>query len=209
MSIVSARGPLLVVPEGARIPKACLKCGATKGVVRHEQEYVVGALGKTGPYVGGAIGAGVASVVRNFFRGDIALQVLAITVICVAVAVAGFILHRTSHRVALSLPLCEEHHAQIELARRRRVPLIAGLVLALATALGGMAIGSVAVAVLGLALVVLLVVVARAARMHEAWVHAAEVTLDHVALRVDADLARTIAERAEKRAARAGASGNP
>lgn len=202
MSIVRAQGELLVVPEGARIPKVCLKCGATKEVVRNEQSYIVSAIGRAGPWVGGAIGAGTASVVRNVFRDDWAMQAIAIGVICVAAAGIGVVVHVGSRKVTLELPLCTEHDAKLAAARRNRVPFVGGAVLALSAMLLGMGMESVAVAALGGVLLVVLIVAARAAKMHEAWVHAAAVTEEHVALRVGEDLARSIAERAEKRAAK-------
>lgn len=202
MSIVRAQGELLVVPEGARIPKVCLKCGATKAVVRSEQSYIVSAIGRAGPWVGGAIGAGTASVIRNVFRDDWAMQAIAIGVICVAAAVIGVVVHVGSRKVTLQLPLCTEHDAKLAAARRHRVPLVGGAVLALCAMLLGMGMESVAVAALGGVLLVGLIVAARAAKMHEAWVNAAAVSDEHVALRVGEDLARSIAERAEKRAAK-------
>lgn len=202
VSIVTAKGALLVVPEGARIPKVCLKCGAKKGVVRREQTFVVGAMGKSSPWLGAVVGVGAASMIRNLFREDLGLQVLAIVVICAVAAVVALALNAAARKVTLSLPLCAEHDAAIELARRRRVPVLAGLGLALALGLGGMAGESVMVAVLGVALLILVVVAARAMRMNEAWVHAGAVTDDHVALRVDPAVAKSIAERAEKREAK-------
>lgn len=199
MSIVQEKAGLLIVPDGARIPKVCLKCGAKKNVVRRDQTYVVGILGRGGPWVGAGIGAGMAAGLRQIFRGDHALIALAIGVISLVVVVGALAVYAASRKIVLALPLCEEHDAHFELARRRRPIVLAAVGVGLAAALAGMAAEIVGVVLLGILIVVVAAIAARSTRMHEAFVPAAHVSNEHVLLHIDPELARDIAERARKR----------
>src|SRR5690606_23839379 len=133
-----------------------------------EQVFTAGALGKGGPYIGGAVGAGTAAAVRAVLRDDPALQALAILAIVAVAVVAALTMSSMARKVALQLPLCEEHDGQFEQARRRRPILLAAVLLGLLVALGGMGLSSVAIAIGGVVLVVAAAIVARSLGMHEA-----------------------------------------
>jgi hypothetical protein len=201
MTIVRAEGDVLVVPEGARIPKVCVRCGATTNIVRREQTYAMGSASTT-PWLGGAIGAGVAAFARNVFRDRLGLQALFIVVVITAAIVFAVVVHKTARKITLSVPLCPEHDAAIERATRARIPVLGGIGLGLAIALAGMGVDSMGTVLFGMALFGIVLVVALATRMKDAWIPVAGVKEDGVRLRVGVDLAKSLASRAEKREAK-------
>src|SRR5690606_867928 len=88
-----AEGDLLVVHESARIPKVCVKCGATKDVTRHEIAFAVGHAASGAGLAGGAIGAAVASTLRNAFRDEPASMALVLAVLLGAVILVAWIVN--------------------------------------------------------------------------------------------------------------------
>jgi hypothetical protein len=201
MSSVRAEGELLVVPRGARIPKVCLKCGATRGVVRREQAYAVGALARSFPLAGGAVGAIVANIARNAFRGEPGLQALFLVGVLVVASIFALVVDRTTTKITLALPFCAEHDARLSTALRIRNGVLATAGGAVLLGLAGMGLSLQPLILVAVALVVLAFGVALATKVRRAWVHAPSVSYDAVALRVGADLATSMAQRAQKREA--------
>lgn len=193
-------GDLLVVRAGVRIPKVCVKCGATKDVSRRDQAFAAGAQGASAGAAGGVVGVMVANVVRNAFRDEPGMQAAIIATVFVVVCIGAVIVQRVTPKVHLELPLCGQHRAQLDAALQHRTWLL--LALGLAGVVLVFAIGVSNLWLMGLALVIMLGAIgaAFALAMPKAWIKAKWAKDDHVALDLEPGLATKILERAEKRA---------
>ena len=146
----------LAIDVDRKIPRCCLKCAATKKVIRREEQFAVTSpAGRGLSYGGGAVGAAVAAAARH----DSSLLVPLILGVVVVGGVLGWILHTSATRVHLSLPLCApcDHRWTQGVAIRRAVVTMlaaigAGAILGLAVHSKSLLIG------LGVAFVVVLVV---------------------------------------------------
>ena len=189
-----------MVRAGARIPKLCVKCGATKDVSRREQAFAVGTRGASAGAAGGVVGVMVANVVRNAFRDEPGMQAAIIAAVFVVVCIGAVVVQRATPKVHLEVPLCGQHLAQLDAALQHRTWLL--LALGLAGVLLVFAIAVSNVWLMGLALVIMLGAIgaAFALGMPKAWIKAKWAKDDQVALDLEPGLATKFLERAEKRA---------
>lgn len=192
----------MIVHERARIPKVCVKCGATKDVARHEVVFAVGHAASGAGLAGGAIGAGVASTLRNMFRDEPALMALVLAVLLAGGSLVAWIVSTRTAKIPLQVPLCEEHGARLDRARRHRAGLLLALGIAAVLMLLGLGAEAWLVVVLGLVLIFAALAYVLATGMRSAWVAARWAKDEHVALVVGHDTAKKIVRRAEKRAAK-------
>lgn len=192
----------MVVHERARIPKVCVKCGATKDVSRHEISFAVGHAASGAGLASGAIGAGVASVLRNTFRDEPGLMALVLAFLLVGGSLVAWVVSTRTPKIHLRVPLCEEHGARLDRARRNRTGLLVALGVASVIILAGMGAEAWLVVSLGLVLLFAAVAYALATGMRGAWVAARWAKDEHVALVVDPYTAEKIVERAAKRTAK-------
>ena len=95
-------GVVLVVDVDKKIPRCCLKCAATKNVVRRQQDFAISPAARGLGYGGGAVGAAIAAAARNAPSLLVPLLVGAVFVI----GIVAWIFHATATRVHVSLPLC-------------------------------------------------------------------------------------------------------
>ena len=192
----------MVVHEGARIPKVCVKCGATKDVSRHEIPFAVGHAASGAGLAGGAIGAGVASVLRNVFRDEPALMALVLALLLCGGSLVAWVVSTRTPKIHVRVPLCEEHGARLDRARRNRTGLLVALGVASLIILAGMGAEAWPVVGLGLVLIFAALAYVLATGMRGAWVRARWAKDEHVALVVDPHTAEKIIERAARRAAK-------
>ena len=197
---VVADGDLLVVREGARIPKLCVKCGAYEDVERREQAFAIGQQSAGIGAAGGAAGAVVASVLRNALRGQPWTQAAVVLGLLVVVGGAVGVAHSLTGKIYLDVPLCGAHAARLDAARRQRAALLVTLAVAGVLVILGIGLESVATMVIALSIFALAIGVAFAIGLPKAWIKARWARDGAVALDVGAALAARIAKRAEKRA---------
>jgi hypothetical protein len=203
MDVRIHEGLLCARVEGT-IPKVCLLCGATKDVVRRQQEYAVGTSYGPGVVVaGGAFGSMVARSVRGLDRGVAAMAVVALVAVVVIAAAAA---HRAMPKVAVSLPLCRRCDGRWAEGESYRLWLLVAVGVFFALVVVGMALDSTLAMVGGLVVLVALLGGAFAAGLKERFLQIVRVDRSEIAMRVPEPIAQKVIERAERRAKKAAAA---
>jgi hypothetical protein len=120
----------IAVDLDKRLPRVCFKCAATENLVRRPEVLMVTSQSarNTG-MVGGAMGAVVASMMRNSKE----LLVPLLAVLGVAVVVFSVYTSKTARRVDVAIPLCASCDERWSKAKAARPFLLAALI---ASALG-------------------------------------------------------------------------
>ncbi|MDQ3037885.1 MAG: hypothetical protein M3Y87_36155 [Myxococcota bacterium] len=195
-----AEGDLLIVRERARIPKICVKCGATRDVVRRHQQFAMGHHGAGAGAAGGVVGAALASSMRGTFRDDPAMMAAVLVGIVGVVSVGAWIAHGATSKLQLDVPLCRTHDAAIDAALQHRTWLLLGLALAGLLGAFGVAVSSVALGITAVAIFALVLVLAYGLGMPKAWIPTRWARGGEVAIAVGPELAQKLVARAEKRA---------
>jgi hypothetical protein len=193
-------GESLAARVGGRIPKVCLKCGATKEITRRDQDFVLGTAGAMGASGGAVIGVAVAASLRSGpLRDDPMLQVVIIVVVFAIAIGLALAWNARQKRVTLALPLCPACNESWNDGLRIRKQLLVGIAAMGVLVLVGIA--TEAMLFMGLGMVVFLIVLAVAvgakipARMIQAeWAKERE-----VALKIDRAIADKVVEKARKR----------
>lgn len=190
---------LLCVPVGTRIPKVCLLCGATKGIVRRNQTYTVGSGGVAVGGVGGVLGAVFAQSMRGLDRGTVAL---AFAVLIGGGGAIAYLVDRFAKKVEVALPLCEACDGRwAEGVEKRRI-VLAGLALFGVLVVVGYVIESVLTVGVGFGILAVLLLFAWSAGLRDRFVQVGSVKTDVVAFRISEETAQKVVARAERKAAR-------
>lgn len=191
----------VVVDMRERIPKVCLKCGATKSIVRRVEILTVASQNAATMGMGmGAVGATVAAIARN--NRDAAIPVVLAAI--AGVTVFAVVMHRGAEKVELELPLCETCNARWNSAKRVQPAFLAGVVIAgLLCLVGWTTDGQRALLYAGAIVFALVIVAALALRPGHRLVGASRVEGPMVTLtQISPEAATKIAARLEKRRAK-------
>jgi hypothetical protein len=192
---------LLCARVDGTIPKVCLLCGATKDVVRRNQEYAIGTSYGTGAgAAGGVAGAMVASSLRGLDRGTAAMAVVALVAVVVAIAVVA---NRATPKIAMSLPLCQRCDGRWAEGESYRLWVLVAIGLFFALVVVGMALESTPAMVGGLVVLVASLVGAYVLGLKDRFLQIARVDRKEIAMRVPEPIAQKVIERAERRAKKA------
>jgi hypothetical protein len=198
---ITIQGALLHAPVGSRLPKVCLRCGASREVRRRAETFVVGT-GQAVPIGGSVLGVTVAMSIRAAFPDRPMLQALAILVISAVVIPLALLWNRSLARVSIAVPLCPPCEEAAERAQQLVVPSLVGLALCVLMALAGMATGVMWLAALAIVLLLALVGVVWLVRPKQARVVPLKVNESEIVFRPAERALGKIARRLEKRAAR-------
>jgi len=197
----------VVVDMRERIPKVCLKCGATKSIVRRVEVLTVASQNAATMGMGmGAVGATVAAIARN--NRDAAIPVVLAAI--AGVTVFAVVMHRGAEKVELELPLCETCNARWDTAKRLQPAFLGGMLIAgLLCLVAWTTDGQRSLLYAGGILFALLIVVALALRPADRLIGASRVEGPMVTLtRIGPDAATKIAAKLEKRRAKSSESGD-
>lgn len=192
----------VVVDMRERIPKVCLKCGATKSIVRRVEILTVASQNAATMGMGmGAVGATVAAIARN--NRDAAIPVVLAAI--AGVTVFAVVMHRGAEKVELELPLCETCNARWDQAKRMQPAVLASIgVAGLLCLVGATTDGQRNLLYAGAAVFALVVVVALALRPGHRLIGASRVEGPMVTLtQISPEAATKIAAKLEKRRANA------
>lgn len=200
-----ADGDLLVVRAGARIPKVCVKCGATQGVSRRDHAFALGSYGAGAGAAGGVVGAMLASTLRHTFRDEPGMQAAIIGGLLALVCVGAWVAQRMTPTLHLDVPLCGEHHARFDRAMQHRTWLLLAFAIAGVVLVFGIGVSSLALIGLAVVLAIGAIAAAFAAAMPKAWIPVRWAKDREVALALDPEITKKILERAERRARKADA----
>jgi len=117
-------GATLAIAIAHKIPRVCLKCAATHGIVRRRETFTVGTSGAAYGAVGGLAGAVVVSLVRQDPESFLPVALL----LAVGLGVIAWSIQRRATKVTIAVPLC----ADCDRRWSRGVSLRKGLVAVLA-----------------------------------------------------------------------------
>lgn len=99
-----AAGATLAIAIAHKIPRVCLKCAATRGIVRRRETFTVGTSGAAYGAAGGLAGAVVVSTVRHDPESFLPVAALLVA----GVGVIAWSIQKRATKVTIAVPLCED-----------------------------------------------------------------------------------------------------